>query len=433
MRPEDFDISEVNRQYDSALKRHGTHRGDVARIGTIIALAKAGGYQHPLTPQRSHQGQALNLNAFDLLAAVPIYDAAGMPPREFAGPKVGAAQLFPMNALSLFVALGGVGKTTAIVKIAAHIAAGQAWGVEAVKRRKVIIFCIEESKDELNRKYGAAVHYWTDVERQLAEENLRLVSCLDRDSRLTRIVGRQVEGTGLSQLIMDAAKEYEAEVIVLDHLQGFVSGDLNNSDTATAMAREVNHIVSETGAAVVVPAHISKANINATDVLDGFTTGSLAFENAARQVVGVIPMPDDDAKKFGIAAVKSEYMMMGMPKNSYGPSRGKSYMCRVYVPDFHTITVEPFIPPGSAHMRTASERLRDVIVDYVKSNPGTTSNKLDSLSGKDKQFKASKLDLRKAVKELVADGVLVCKSVTKAERVELGLSHQVKEIFEHVD
>lgn len=84
-------------------------------------------------------------------------------------------------------------------------------------------------------------------------------------------------------------------------------------------------------------------------------------------------------------------------------------------------------------MRTASERLRDIIADFVKNNPGTTSNELDNLSGKDKQFKASKVEVRKAVKELVADGRLVSKTLTKAERVALGLHHQVKKVYVHVD
>src|SRR5450631_1345749 len=88
-------------------------------------------------------------------------------------------------------------------------------------------FCIEESQDELNRKYGASVRSWSAAERSQAEENLRLISCVDRDTRLTRIVGRQVDGSGVSDQIIRTATDFGAEVIVLDHLQGFVSGDLN--------------------------------------------------------------------------------------------------------------------------------------------------------------------------------------------------------------
>ena len=123
-------------------------------------------------------------------------------------------------------------------------------------------------------------------------------------------------------MMIDAAQSFGAEVIVIDHLQGFVSGDLNLSETATALSREANKIVSATGAAVVIAAHIAKHNINAQGVDSGFTTGSVAFENAARQVIGIIPILDDDAKKYGLEHVRQNYMRIGVPKNSYGPAGG---------------------------------------------------------------------------------------------------------------
>ncbi len=370
---------------------------------------------------------------FDLDAATPKYFPTGMPRRAFAGPSLGDAYLFPLNALSLFVALGGVGKTAIIIKKAAHMAAGKAWGGDPIVRRKVLVFCIEESWEELNRKYGAAVHSWMDEERAKAEENLRLISCLDRDARLTNAVGRQVDVTGVCDQIIRAAKEFRAEVIFLDHVQGFVSGDLNNSDTATALARASNMIVAQTGAAVVQTAHISKANINAQDVFNGFTTGSLAFENAARQVTGVISLADADAEKFGLVDVKSDYLMVGMPKNSYGPGRAKGYLRKVHVPDFHTITVEPYTPVGRPLMRRGSERIKEAVLDYVKSQPGTTPNNLDTLSGKAGQFKATKQEIRRAVQDLIGEGQLVLKTLTKEEREALRLPHQAKRIYEHVE
>ena len=426
----EYSETEVNRQYDDALKRNISWTGRRVSIGTIKKFAQDGGYQSTdgVVAEGDHQ-QLANQPSFDLDAAVPVYSSDGMPPREFVGPRVGEAHLFPLNAGSLLVALGGVGKTTAIVKIGSHIAAGKPWGADLIKRRPVLIFCVEESREELNRKYSACVHGCTAPEQDLAKENLRLLPCLDRDPRLTRINGRQVDGSGLTEKIIEAAKLFKAEVIFLDHLQGFVSGDLNNSDTATALAREVNMIVAATGAAVIQTAHISKANINAEEVFAGFTSGSLAFENAARQVVGVIPLPDDDAKKYGLESIKDNYLMLGMAKNSYGPSRAKAYLRKDYVPDFHTVTVEPYVPPEPKTLRNASERVRDLMLEHVKNNPNTTKNKLDRLAGKEKLFKATKGQIRKALDELIDEDVLQLKSVTKEERIALGLPHQAKHVI----
>ncbi len=432
MKPCEYNEAEVKRQYDDALKRAQTWTGPRIEIGTVRKYAEEGGYRPPFVQRGAAQQQLLPpIVPFNLDAAVPVYVAEGMPPREFAGPPIGNAYLFPMHASSLFVSLGGVGKTSFIIAMAAHIAAGKPFGMD-LKRRKVLVFCIEESQDELNRKYGACVDSWTDEERSRAEENLRLVSCLDRDARLTRIDRRQVLGSGVADEMIRVAKEFGAEVIVLDHLQGLVSGDLNFSDTATALAVESNKIVAATRAAVVLTAHITKASIGAQDVLDGFTTGSLAFENAARQVVGVIPLPDEDAKTLKLENVKSEYLLVRMPKNSYGPSREKAYLRKVHVPDFHTITVEPCTPVGRPLIHTAREALMDRMVEYLKHNPGTTPNQLDSLAGKKGPLKATRQEVRDVVKELQAGGVLILKTLTKEDRAALRLPGQIRQVYAYV-
>lgn len=428
MKPEHYSEADVIAQFNDALRRSDTWPGPRVGIGTIIRYANEGGYRMPVSNDNKTAEEASR--PFDLDAAAPRYFSSGMPRREFAGPPIGDALLFPLNALSLFVALGGVGKTTTMIAMAAHIAAGKAWGIDELTPRRVLIFCIEESQEELNRKYGAAVHSWTDYERKRAEENLRLISCLDRDARLTMATGRQVDVTGVNQQIISAALEFGAEVVVLDHLQGFASGDLNNSDTATALARASNVIVAQTGAAVIQTAHIAKHNINAQEVFDGFTTGSLAFENAARQVTGVIPLPDEDAKNFDLD--KAECLMMGMPKNSYGPCRQRGYLRKAHVLDFHTITVVPLTPTIRARIRSASDRLKDDLVDYVKGNPGATPNKLDGLAGKGGRFKATKEQVRVAMKELEAEGRVILKELSKEDRKARSLPQQTRRVYEHV-
>jgi len=260
-----------------------------------------------------------------------------------------------------------------------------------------------------------------------------MISLVGHDPRLTRIEGRSILGTALTQKVIEAVKKFGAGIVLLDHLQGFTSGDLNNSDTATALVREANRIVSETGAAVVMAAHTNKGNIGAQEVLHGFTTGSLAFENAARQVVGIIPLPDDDAKTLGLEAVRRDIMLMAMPKNSYGPSGEKTYLRKVYVSDFHTITVEPFYPLGRMAVPSANERLRQALVDHIRDNPGSRSkNAIEKLAGKKGRFKASKAEVRAALGQLIEEGVLQVRPITKEERNAHGYPHQTKEVYADV-
>lgn len=426
MNPEEYNETDVIYQFNDALKRRETWKGPRVDVGTIIHYAKEGGFV-PSISVVSHDVQVDARSVFDLDAAKPRYIAEGLPPRDFAGPSIGKAKLFPMNALSLFVALGGNGKTTAMVTIGAHIAAGKAFDFEEMPRRRVLVFSIEESKEELDRKYGAAVHGWADDERQRAEENLRLISCQDRDTRLTQAIGRQIDVTKVNEEIIHAAKQFGAEVIVLDHLQGFASGDLNNSDTATALARASNAIVSGTGAAVIQTAHIAKANIGAQSVTDGFTTGTLAFENAARQVTGLIPLPDDEADKFGLKETKSEYLKLMMPKNSYGPPSESAYLHKVYVPLFHTVTVESYFPTQGRSFVPAAERLKDLICDYVQKNPGVSKNQLEGLAGESGIFNASRQKVRAGIAAAESEGRITLVTPTPESRRKLKIPHQAKQ------
>ena len=297
--------------------------------------------------------------------------------------------------------------------------------------RRGMFFSVEETREELGRKFGATMDGLPQSCMRLARENLRLFSMRDRDPRLTVPVGSDVQPSGLGGRIIDTAVEHEAEFIILDHLHGLASGDLNNSTTMVALAAECNRIAERTGAAVIIAAHTNKGNINAEKVSHGFTTGSLAIENAARQVVGLIPMPPEDAKRFGLEAVAKEYIRLEMPKNSYGPSGEVGYLAKHHVAKFHTITVAPFCPPApnAANFTPPGARLKAAIIQYIRENVGATANKLDTLSAEKGKLKASRKEVRAALTELISDGIVKERSIGKEERANLGLRPQVRTIL----
>ena len=115
-------------------------------------------------------------NTSDLNRYRPEYVSGGMPARKFVGPKIGpGVHLFPAAALSALVALGAVGKTSLLVSIGAHVAAGKDWNGHPVDQHKVAIFFCEEIKLEITRKFSAIVDGWSAAERQQATENMMLV------------------------------------------------------------------------------------------------------------------------------------------------------------------------------------------------------------------------------------------------------------------
>lgn len=424
----EYDAAEVDRQFDWGLKNQASSSGNVRTARHIIKEAKHYGYV-PLPMDRV--GTRVEIPPFDHLEGLPGFFPHGMDPNVFVGPMVGKAQLFPARAISLLVALGSVGKTSSLIAMAAHISAGRPWGSGPLQKRRGIVFSVEETQQELWRKFSATVAGWPEWDVRRAQSGLLMYSLSERDPRLTRAVHRNIEPTGLAERIIEIATEHEAEFIILDHLQGMVSGDLNNSDTMVAVAHECNRIATITGAAVVVAAHTSKGNINAEVVNHGFSTGSLAMENAARQVVGLIPMPKPDAEKFGLEAVRKDYIRLEMPKNSYGRGGEVAYLAKHYVPAFHTVTVVPFDPPAvsAGTALTKDERLQKAILEHVRSNPSATGNSLDKLAGPSGPLKASRKEVRDAVKVLTDMGVLEEIDVTKEYRQRNGLRPQVRKVY----
>lgn len=374
-------------------------------------------------------------NALCLADFVPKYIPGGMPPRKFVGPKIApGAHLFPQNALTAMVALGGVGKTSSLISLSAHMAAGRSWNGCPLKATKVIAFCVEETQDELNRKFSAIVDQWPEAHRELAISNLRLVSLHGLDARLIQNDYSGVMATVWPQRIADLAIEFGIDgngVIFLDHYQGFANGDLNTSDTATAMCREGNSIVSKTGAAVIYTAHIPKGQINNLQVAQGMASGSLAFENAMRQVVVLLPMSVDEAKKYGLEDDRRDFVRLGFAKNSYGTSDAECWLRKVHVPDYHTIRMEPvdLIVPVPKARRSANDKLADAIMRFIEGRPYVTKNMIDGASGVDGSLVASKSKCRDVLNGLIHSGVIEVYSVTDEERRQRDIAKQVKEVL----
>ena len=454
MEPRNYNEHAVHRLFDDALKRASNDIPDRATIDAI--MVKAHGIFHAAIRQnnrmtaegRSDRMSIPNIVSLDSSLSLegantdikatlndyrPDPSLTSMPPREFVGPSVGTAKLFPKNAISLFTALGGTGKTTALLNIAACIAGQRDNEWQDIRAGRVIMFFVEEDQIELNRKFGAATYDWPQKQRDAAADNLRLVSLVGQDPHLTARVPKGVVAlTPLVATIIDQALKFKADLVVMDHLQGFADGDLNASDTATALAMAANMIVAETGAAVVFTAHVNKGQINADTVDAGFTTGNLAFENAARQVTGVIKIPEKEAERIGLLEADG-YMKAVIAKNSYGPAREAMYLHREYVQDFHTVRVRPYQIAITTHTSSVvprAERLKTQVIDYVTAQPGTTKNKLDTLSGKTGQFKASKNEVRRVVEELLDDKSLRVRTVSSEDKQQLGLPQQVNEILE---
>jgi hypothetical protein len=365
----------------------------------------------------------------------PVYIPNGMPPRNFVGPSIySGIRLFPANALSTLVALGAMGKTSLLLSIACHVAAGKDWNNSPLKQQKVVMFFCEEDQQEINRKFSAIISSWTSDEQALAIENLLLIPLLGADARLTIIERNQYKASGVTEEIIELLREFGIKdgLVILDHMQGLASGDLNISETATSICREANKIVESTGSAVVFAHHISKVNIKAEEFTQGFAVGSLAFENAIRQMSGLIPMTNEKAKKYGLEQTRNEYVWLSLAKNSYGSPSNGVWLKKCVSPEYHTVVMEPVIltQPIPASKLSELQKIAKRILDHLAKHPNTTRNILDGLSGKDRDLKASKAKVRDCLKTLIDSGDIDVIAVTDEIRQKQSIPKQVKEILQ---
>ena len=365
----------------------------------------------------------------------PKFEPNGMNRRTFIGPHItNNIQLFPSNALSTLVALGATGKTSILVSIACHVAAGKEWNGHPIEMKKVVMFFCEEDKEEITRKYSATVCSWTEIERKNTLDNLLLIPLLGVDARLNEIERGQYKSSGVTEEIIDLLERHQLQdgLVILDHMQGFTSGDLNLSETATSISREANKIVRATGSAVVLAAHISKANIKATEIEQGFAVGSLAFENATRQLAGMIPMSEDIAKKYNLQESRKDYVWLSLAKNSYGDSSEGLWLKKVFIPSYSTVVFEPIAIslPVSEGRLSEQQKIQKRIIEYLNNHQFITKNKLEGLAGVKHTLKASKAQVRVAVQSLLDSCEIVLRKVEDDERKSHSIPKQIKEILE---
>lgn len=370
----------------------------------------------------------------ELDAYKPIFIPNGMPPRRFAGPKIAEnIRLFPENALSTLVALGAMGKTSLLMSIACHVASGKDWNNYPTEQKKVAIFFCEEDQNEINRKFSAVTSTWGSQERNEALKNLLLVSLLGVDARLTRIEKGHYRGTSTTEMIIKLLAEFELSngLIILDHMQGFTAGDLNISETATAIVREANKIVTATKSAVVLAAHIGKANIKATEFEQGFAVGSLAFENGTRQMSGLIPMTEEQSRKFKLESTRKEYVWLSLAKNSYGGVSDGIWLRKVVDHNYHTVVMEPIqlSIPSTPEKLSELQKLKVRICERIKNYPFTSRAQLEGLSGTKETLKASKQKVRDALNSLLNTDEVELHKVTSEERQHHSIPKQVKEVL----
>ena len=186
--------------------------------------------------------------------------------------------LIPHGQTTLLTGDGGVGKSLLAMQLLTACATGRPWIGHVAKRCKAIgIFC-EDDEDELTRRQ-AAINRAFGIDFGDLEDML-WVPRIGRDNALMEFERYEAAGQPMElfQQVHDAASNFGAQVVVLDALHDFFTGNENNRTHARQFIQLLTSLARDIDGAVLLCAHPSVYGLQS----GSGTSGSTAWNNAVR-------------------------------------------------------------------------------------------------------------------------------------------------------
>lgn len=344
-------------------------------------------------------------------------------------PFIAGVDVIPMGTYSAIAGWGGVGKTNIATSLATQASIGGSFAGRSCEETCVLMLACEDSKAEINARFCAAIESLPKEKQEQALRNIRVFSLVGQDVHMVKISGNNAEPTGKSTVVIDAINKLKQQtgidrcLVIIDHARMIASVNWNDSAQATVFTREMQHIASDTGAGLVVLTHTNKNSMRADHTSSqGDVSGSTAIVDNARWVALVQTMGDADAKSLCIASeARQNYVSLDIVKTNYC-AMGKIGWFLKRTVEHHSVSVFEHIDLTKPTLsKPGDNALEKRLIEYLKSHPGLTINKMKGLSGTQGVFKASEKAVTSAVQELIDKNMLKLEIPSDERRKELGL------------
>lgn len=201
-------------------------------------------------------------------------DGCAVPPRKFI-----VDEWLPAGTVTINYGDGGVGKTLLAQQLMTSCATGRPWcGLAVEPCFAVGLFC-EDDEDELHRRQDAINREYGIDFSQL--HNMRWTSGVGMDNTLVSFEadGERILSSKFEEL-RERSKSAGAGLIIVDTAADVFGGNENvRREVRQFVGSALGKLAKDTGAAVLLNAHPSRAGLSQTGDLDG---GSTAWSNTAR-------------------------------------------------------------------------------------------------------------------------------------------------------
>lgn len=382
----------------------------------------------------------------DLLASAAPWDTTPPPerPDRF---LVGSGSLgmFPAGCVSGLYAPGGSNKTTIATSLGLHVAAAAPFAGLRVTEGASLIVSLEDGAEEMGRKLGAiaVTQFGRELHETLKARVMVLVLSGDPSAKFTerytlsRSMGRTTFGDRLIATSKEHAKRCGVPVrlIAIDHARLAGGGDLNDSEAATLLMRELSRVAAETGAAVVLLGHSPKSSLSPNRAAE-FTSmdalGSGAMVDNARFAAVIFGPTEAERKDYGLTPEAARKLLaLRVIKSNYSEA-GRAYFFRKVPVDGWGVVVPEFVAmqrPEPAPRGDAALDRR--VVDYIAARPGLlTANKLTKdCAGEDGPLQAGRPAIAASLERLIASGRVATREPTPDERSAGNLSGRTREVL----
>lgn len=380
-----------------------------------VDLEQVGGVDKPAAPaERTETG--------DILAdweATWIGDMLDTPPPDREWVVDG---LVPQDTAVALAAGGGTGKSFLTLQAAFAIATGRDFlGFRVPRPGAVLLLNAEDDRNEIHRRVSAIANRARmdgELDRygeQAVRENLRVLSLVGRDNRITTANSGSVSRTAFSDRLKRMVGDRELRLIVIDPISRFRGGDENSNDHMTYFVEAVEGLRQELGTTVMIVHHFSKQGLrNGTAMSASDMRGGSALLDGVRCALAMATMPRDMAGKFGLPEENAKrYVRLDGVKANYGEPWDGMWLQRaeggvLVKADLVEVDQVEFRKDvrGQAY-EAAKSRVMEQVDRWQRAGRPLTQRAIRNDAGVDGPYKVSDDTIRKILTELIRDKQII--------------------------
>jgi RecA-family ATPase len=278
------------------------HELDVDAAQTILAEIFAPREQAPspddFQPQLDKDEQLPPLPYVNL--ATPAVDRAWL-----------IRDCIPMFNVTLFSGDGAVGKSIALMQLAAATVLGKDWLGLLPDFGPVLYLAAEEDDDEIRRRIKLIAAHYGSSGQELADNGLRILCYAGQDATMGKpTLGGMIESTPLLTRMHAEAVELKPKLIIFDTVADLFGGKENDRTQTRQFITLMRGLAIHAAAALILASHPSAAGIEK----DTGYSGSTAWHNSVRARLYF-----KAEKKNGDEEKDTTRRVLEIRKNNYGP------------------------------------------------------------------------------------------------------------------